>query len=95
MTKTRVEAFREWLDTARTGQVFIYYTGFLSVDRGSYVDYADGHPVTFEPSGDIDTLGEMAFAEFKNGRVHLFQRKIHDNEYQYIAMKRRDGGRIW
>lgn len=92
--QTRLEAFREWIKTANTGQVYTYYTGFLSIDRGTIVDIGDGL-TEFEPNGDIDALATTAINAFENNRVHLFQRKIHDNEYEYIAMKRRDGGRVW
>lgn len=94
MTKTRTEAFRDWLETATTGQVYTYYTGFLSSDRGVIVDYGDGD-TKFIPSGDIDELGRIALVAFETDKVHLFQRKIHDREYQYIAMKRSNYGRRW
>lgn len=94
MSTTRVEAFNEWLKTAPPGQVFTYYTGFLALDRGEIVDIGDGVQLVI-PKGDIDTLGRMAIDAFYSGQVHLFQRKIHDHEYQYIAMKRHSAGAIW
>lgn len=94
MEKTRVEKFRDWINTARTGRIYIYHTGSLSVDRGTIVDYGDGSPPHFVPSGDIHELGTVALDAFEAHRVHLFQRKLHDNEYQYIAMKA-GPGRTW
>lgn len=91
---TRLEAFRDWLRTATAGQVYTYYTGVLAVDRGTIIDVGDG-VLEFEPHGDIDALGRTALEAFDANRVHLFQRKIHDNEYEYIAMKRRQGGPQW
>lgn len=92
--KTRVKAFNDWLKTSPPGQVYTYYTGFLSVDRGTIIDTASGD-FEFVPNEDVDDLGRLALSAFEANRVHLFQRKIHDNVYEYIAMKRRDGGRIW
>lgn len=92
--KTRLEAFRDWLKEATPGQVYVYYTGLLSVDRGICFDHGTSGP-EFIPNEDIDNLGRDAISAFKANRVHLFQRKIHDGVYEYIAMKRRDGGRIW
>lgn len=92
--KTRVEAFHDWLASSRPGQVYVYYTGFLAVDRGSFIVDPDLR-IEFVPNSDIDALGKSAIDAFEANRVHLFQRKIHDKVYEYIAMKRRDGGRIW
>lgn len=91
---TRVETFREWLKDARPGQVFIYYTGHLTVDRGSVI-VDDSGDITIEPNADIDELARIAIDAWDNKRVHLFQRKLHDNEYQYIAMTRRQAGSTW
>lgn len=92
--KTRVEAFDVWLKTAPAGQVYVYYTGFLSVDRGSIVDCGAGR-TEFVPNEDVDDLGKLALSAFEANRVFLFQRKIHDKVYDYIAMKRYMGGRNW
>lgn len=93
--KTRVEAFRDWIDNSRVGKIYIYYTGHLGVDRGTIIDTGLRDEPLFVANGDIDDLGKLAIDAFEANRVHLFQRRLHDNEWQYIAMKRRDGGRIW
>ena len=90
-----MDAFRDWIRTARAGQVYIYYTGDLANDRGAYIDWGDGDHLVFIASGDIDAIGTLAYDAFTSNQVHLFQRKIHDNIYQYIAMKRRYTGRHW
>lgn len=82
-----MEAFRDWLDTSRKGKIYIYHTGFLAVDRGSIVDFTNG-AFSINPDSDIDCVARMALDAFNSHRVHLFQRKLHDREYQYIAMKR-------
>jgi len=86
-----VEKFRDWIERSRTGKIYIYHVGFLSIDRGRIVDYTDDGTPVFEPVGDINDLANIAIDAFQSGRVHLFQRKVHDNQYQYIAMKRRAG----
>lgn len=93
-TTPQTDAFNEWLSSTTPGQVFTYHTGFLAVDRGTIVDYGDGQ-LSFVPNGDVDELGKATLSAFDTGRVHLFQRKVHDRVYQYIAMKRREGGRNW
>lgn len=100
MSKTRVQEFKDFLNHANTGQVHIYYQGNLAVQRGTIIDIAgfnsdetDG-PTLFVPNGDIDELGRLAMDAFENNSVHLFQRKLRDNEYQYIAMKK-GRGRTW
>lgn len=83
--KSKLEEFREWIDTAQTGQVYVYHTGFLVVDRCS--------------SGRIlpntHYIANLALEAFDAGKLHLFQRKIHDGVYEYIAMKRSPFGRNW
>lgn len=85
----RVDRFREWLDHAAAGQVYVYHTGRLDTDRGTCLGDV------WISAGDIDQLGDMAYEAFVGGKVHLFQRKLHDNEYEYIAMKRSRYGRQW
>lgn len=94
MTKIQVEEFRDWLLSSRTGQTYIYYIGDLASDRAVPRIFSDGS-VHYCPDGPVDELGTLAHEAFAAHRVHLWQRKIHDHVYQYIAMKRRDGGRLW
>lgn len=92
--KTRAEAFNDWLKTSLPGQVFTYYTGHLAVDRGSYI-YDPTAGLEFVPNETIDKLGWLALSAWEANRVYLFQRKLHDHVWEYIAMKRRDAGRLW
>lgn len=94
MAKSRVEAFRDWIDTATPGQVYPYHHGVLASDRGYIIDTGI-HEFQFVPNGDIDEMGKLALAAFDAHKVHLFQRKLHDNYYEYIAMKRSAYGRLW
>lgn len=95
MAPTKVEAFDDWLLRSRVGKIHIYHTGSLLSDRGRLIDYGDGQPLVFEPCGDVDAVGRAAMDAFVAGRVYLFQRKLHDHVYQYIAMKRYQPGRNW
>lgn len=89
MSSPRIDRFKEWLDHAKAGQIYVYYHGRLDTDRGDCVG-----GVWFA-NGDTDELGTMALDAYRANRVHLFQRKLHDNEYDYIAMKRPRYGRQW
>lgn len=94
MANSKVEDFREWIKSAKVGKVFIYHTGHLAVDRGVIVDNGTDMPL-FIPNGDIHELGKLAIRAFEQGVVYLFQRKLHDNVWEYIAMKKSRYGRQW
>lgn len=85
--------FKKWIKNANTGQTIIYYTGRLDVDRGACVE-VDGYSY-FSANEEVDALGTLAYGAFSDRKVHLFQRKLRDNVYQYIAMKRSPYGRNW
>lgn len=87
--KTKVEEFRDWIKEANVGQTYIYYQGRLDIDRGSCVGDL------WLSNYSVDELGKLAYDAFTSKKLHLFQRKLHDNEYQYIAMKRSPYGRTW
>jgi hypothetical protein len=62
----------------RRGQSMIYYTGFLTKDRGP-------------PNDEISQIASAAWALFESGYITLVQRRLSENVYQYIAQGR--GGR--
>lgn len=82
------DELQKWIDTATAGQVITYYTGFLGRDRfsGDIVTFKDENLYLEVP--DIADLAEVAITAFDIGKVHLFQRKLAENRYDYIAMKR-------
>lgn len=92
--KSKLEEFQDWIRNARTGKIYIYYTGHLAVDRGTIIDNGTDTPV-FIPVVPVHELGKAAIDAFDAGRIHLFQRKLHDNVFQYIAMKKSPYGRQW
>jgi hypothetical protein len=75
--------FEVWLNSARGGEQYIYYTGFLG-DR-------------VNPPTDSDKAEAMAaIRAFSEGRVELAQRRIKHSDtkagagvYQYLAQRRR------
>lgn len=84
----REEDFEKWLDTSKAGAVAIYHRGRLDLDRGTCLG-------TIWLAGAADHVANLAYAAFTDRKVHLFQRKLHDNCYEYIAMKRSKYGRNW
>lgn len=92
--KSKIEDFQDWIKNAKPGKFYIYHTGFLTVDRGTIVDDDPSHPLSV-PVEPVHSLGKAAIEAFDAKRVHLFQRKIHDGVYQYIAVKRSPYTRTW
>jgi len=95
MTVT-VQEFKDWLHRGRAGSMCIYHTGYLALDRFHIVDVAfpgDTKVSLTTPIERVDEVARLALDAFEEKRVHLFQRKLHDNEYQYIAMKA--SRRVW
>lgn len=94
MEKPNLSEFKDWIKNARTGQVYKYHTGFLAVDRNSIVDITDSIPILV-PGGVVHEIALEALYAFDTKRVYLFQRKLHEGVYEYIAMKRSPYGRQW
>lgn len=93
--KSHIEEFRDWIKTANVGQTYVYHVGYLAIDRGTIINCPNSDRTLVIPNGDIDGLATLALEGFEGGKLHLFQRKIHDREYQYIAMKRSTYWRNW
>lgn len=90
----KLKEFQDWIKHARTGQVYKYHTGFLAVDRQSIVNVVDNLPILVN-GGPVDAMASEAILAFDAKRIHLFQRKLKDGVYEYIAMKRSQYGRNW
>lgn len=89
--KIKLAEFKDWLDNANVGQTIIYHTGNLAIDRGNVIYDAgvtSSGKFLYIHNEIVEQLAVETLNAFEEGKVHLFQRKIHDNEYQYIAMKR-------
>lgn len=85
--------FKEWLHTSKAGQPCIYHTGFLAVDRGFYVGTVED--IGFIPNPVVHELAKDVLQAWDDNKIHLFQRKLHDSVYQYIAVKKSKYGRQW
>lgn len=92
--ESKLKDFKYWIDHARAGQVYLYHKGFLAVDRQTVVDIVGSLPVLVN-GGAIHELAMAAIDAFDAKRIHLFQRKLQDGVYEYIAMKRSPYGRQW
>lgn len=88
----REVAFRKWLISATPGHHYTYYTGFLGIDRGEFIlvrdEKSDNVLPEWVPNAEITALAMAAIEAWQANAVHLFQRKLRDFEYQYIAVKR-------
>lgn len=82
----RAKAFREWLRDAIAGHHYVYFRGSLIKARGSFEE-VHGEMVWEENTAIIELANEVYGAHLAH-RVHLFQRKLHDDDYEYIAVKR-------
>jgi hypothetical protein len=75
-------AFEDWLATARPGEQFIYFTGFLA-DR------------IRPPSPQEKSEGLAALEAYSRGEVELAQRRIKPSTggrpgvFEYVAVKRK------
>lgn len=71
--------FRYWLDFAEPGERYVYHYGYLARDR----DWANSDGRTA-----IRQLANLAMGAAQTGLVHLVQRRLDDNYYEYIAERR-------
>ena len=83
ITVVTIRAFRMALDNARPGTRIVYHTGDLAYDR----DYNEA--LTPATRKDIGRIADGAYDASKFERVHLFQRKLDLNMYEYFAVVRR------
>lgn len=66
------ERFESWYRTANPGEQYTYYIGLLGMESKSKFHHHIKH---------------TAWKYALQGRVYLFQRKIEENEFDYIAVK--------
>jgi hypothetical protein len=82
-----------WLNNSLTGSVMIYHTGSLGNDRGRFVSSPDG--LVWQAEGPVNEVAKELVAAFDAGKVHLFQRKVSDMKYDYLAVKASRYARNW
>jgi hypothetical protein len=84
---------RTWLETSKPGHVLLYHVGFLSIDRCNAA-YKNG-VLEYDCTTPISDKANMIIEAWEAGKVHIFQRKIADMKYEYLAVKRNKYGRNW
>ena len=72
-----------FVQDAKRGETFAYYTGFLAADRGF------GIPVDMQTTEQraASEAGNSAWRYFQKGVVTLVQRKLGSGIYEYLAVK--------
>lgn len=60
-------------ESARPGQAIVYHTGYLAQTRRSF---------------EVNRSATYAMTLHKDGRAELFQRRLGNCQYQYLAVKR-------
>lgn len=86
--------FSDWIANAKPSEVYVYHTGFLAIDRGLYIGDIE-HGGLFIPKPEVDAIARMAVDASDDEKVYLFQRKLQDRVYDYLAVKRSKYRRNW
>ena len=75
------DEFVNWLGLAGPGEQIVYAKGFLSVA----VHKAD---LNRDPDGPkLEAVQRAAWKAHERRAAHLVQRRLGDNEYEYLAVK--------
>lgn len=72
-----------WVGQATAGDQLIYHRGFLAFDTGP-----DGQVLTPAERQQVRRVADRAYQLFKDGLVHLVQRREAPGEYSYIVIAR-------
>jgi hypothetical protein len=81
---TTAKDFRSWLASARAGDRFAYYFGFLALGTD-----LDGRRLPEPACRDALVVARAAWAAADRGLVHLVQRRLGENRFEYLAVARR------
>lgn len=76
--------FAAWVKTSSPGQACLYHEGDLASDRL----HEDGKSLQAIKAMKVHTLALVASKAAADGLVHLVQRRIEANHYEYIAVRR-------
>jgi hypothetical protein len=82
-SRTKVEDFKTWLRQARAGDAFVYHCGFLAVGLnhlGEVLDYSERRRLA--------DVAHCAWSAATKGSVHLLQRRVANNRFEYLAVAR-------
>lgn len=72
--KLKLYEVQQWLDESSIGSKLEYHRGYLFTDR--------------KKSKQLDRTARVLLEAAEEGRVHLFQYRIDDYDYLYLAMKK-------
>lgn len=89
-----INTVEHFIANARAGEVLVYHTGFLGIDRGNTILSSRG-TLEFVADGEVNDIALAMIDAFDQNKVHLFQRKLGYMKYEYIAMKRSKYARNW
>lgn len=78
------EYFNNWVRTAKPGWELVYHVGHLAFDRETVYEET-GRVRRYEPQ---HSTGNAAYAAYEDGLVELFQKRISENRWHYIARRR-------
>lgn len=80
--------YYDWFKNARAGDVLIYWKGDLRFDR-DVENLPPGHTAENErDTMSLDALASRIGKDAKDGYLHLLQRRIAENLYEYLAVRR-------
>lgn len=73
--------FTDWLILASPGDALVYGVGHLTWSRFEASRIGD-------PNGaELNGVADLAYQHAVNKRVHLVQRRLEKNTFEYIAVK--------
>lgn len=85
------DAFKRWLRDARKGERYVYHIGYLPRDRTRMVEVpvirGEVHLMAVN-HGPIHHLAQLVMAAADADMVHLVQRRVNEDRFEYIAEKR-------
>jgi hypothetical protein len=78
-----VTAFKDKFALAKKGDWITYYTGFILADRAPSLKV---HSAT--DCSNLAKLSDAVYDIYQIGKARLLQRRLGENKYEYIAVKR-------
>lgn len=87
MNEDRVFKFDQWLRSAKKGDHYTYYTGFLVKDRIKTLYFTGAGKVSFN-NGEVNDLAVAVMKAYAAGYIEVTQEKVEDGLYKYIATKK-------
>jgi len=83
LTGDEAADLRHWMANAEAGERFSYYTGFLAPSIN-----ADGEHLSETERKKSQMVARVARAAAERGLIHLLQRRLGENRFEYFAVAR-------